>query len=229
MKAPDIIVEEFEETAEARGDDPDDALERLLLEYIREDSTIAELFSDDGEPVTSLDDYNAGDDRPLGYDAAEALPSYAGIIEIDPDDVIDEELPQYRDVKREIIFSVLRYRRKRNDKSDDGRRHETVVRRNDVVTAAEAVVDDLDNDYKKDEYVEQVIDEWLIRNPWDEQMAFFSESDAMEYLKSLEPGGHKEENDVYYLSNRLVQQYSDNVDVKALNEVRRRFSFEPVE
>ena len=230
IDVPDILADEFRETADSRGDDPEAALERLMLEYIRQDDTIAELFADDGEPATSLDEYTADDDRPLGYEAAAALSSYAGSLEIDPDDLTDERLPQYREVKREVILGVLRYQHRQN--RDGDRRHETIVRRDDVATAAESVVGEIekDDEYKQNEYIQQVMDELLVRNPGDERMAFFSASDALEYLESLEPGNEqKEENDVYHLSQYLIERHGDEVDVEAVNDIRRRFTFEPLE
>lgn len=230
VNPPDLLVEEFEEAAEARGDDPDAALERLMLEYVRQASTIAELFAGKGEPATSLEDYDTRDDRPLGYEAAAALPSYAGGLEIDPADVTDERLPQYREVKREVILGVLRYQHRQN--RDGNRRHEAIVRREEVATAAEAVVGEIekDDEYKRKEYIERVMDELLVRNPGDEWMAFFSPSDALDYLESLEPGNEqKEENDVYHLSQHLIERYGDEIDVEAVNDVRRRFTFEPLE
>lgn len=223
----DIIANKFEEAAEARGDDPDDALERLMLEYVRQDSTITELFADDGTPVRTLDEYDPSDSRPLGREAIEALPTYAGEIEIHPDDVTDEELPQDRDLRRHVILSVLRHRWRRV-RDDEDRRNESVVRRDDVAAAAESVIGNLNSDYKRDEYVEQVIDDLMIRNPWDDQMAFFSPVEAMEYLDSLDEGNHKAENDAYHLSEVLVQRYADEVDVESVNDVRRRFWLDPL-
>lgn len=223
----DIIENEFREAAEDRGDDPDDALERLMLEYVRQDSTIIDLFAADGEPVRSLEEYDPTNGRPLGREAIEALPSYAGEIAINPEDVSDEELPQDRDLKRHVILGVLRWRR-RHGQCDENRRHEAVFRRDDVALAAESVIGTLDSDYKRDEYVEQVIDDLMVRNPGDEQMAFLSPTEAVEYLESLEAGGHKAEADVYHLSQLLVQQHAADVDIKTVNEVRDRFCFEPL-
>lgn len=230
VDAPDILVEEFSKAAEARGDNPDAALERLMLEYIRQDSTITELFASRGEPVTSLPDYDPDDDRPLGYAAADSLPSYAETPAIDPDDVVDEELPQYRDAKRQLILGVLKYWRNRED-GEIVRQQDGVVRRDEVMAAAKAVVGDFgkEDDYKREEYVEQVIDELLVRNPGDERMAFLSPLDAVEYLESLEPPNHKAESDVYHLSRHLVERYEDVIDRDTVNAVRRRFSFNPLD
>ncbi|WP_424008711.1 hypothetical protein [Haloferax denitrificans] len=226
---PEILAEKFATTAENRGDDPDEALERLMLEYIRQNSTISELFAKADRPVTSIDEYDCNDDRPIGYSAAAALPSYGGQIEIDPEDVTDEELPQYADVKRELILGVLRYRQQHVHDTDDGRYHQTVVRHDDVVAAAEAVLGDINSPYKEDEYVERVMDEMMLRNPGDESTAFLSPSHVMEYLEAVDLGNLKLENDVYYLTKELVEYHKDEIDLKKLNTVRSRFSFEPLE
>ena len=222
---PEILTEKFVTTAENRGDDPDEALERLMLEYIRQDSTISELFANADKPVTSIDRYDPDDDRPIGYSAASALPSYGGQIEIDPEDVTDEELPQDTDVKRELILGVLRYWQHHSD----GKRHPTVVRRDEVVAAAEAVLGDIDTPYKEDEYVERVMEEMMLPNPGDERMAFLSPSCAMEYLEAVQPGSHKAENDVYYLTKELAEKHKNEIDFEKLNAVRSRFSFVPLE
>ncbi|WP_435180451.1 hypothetical protein [Halorussus sp. AFM4] len=222
-----IIASEFEEAAEARGDDPDDALERLMLEYIRQDSTINELFADDGTPVRALGEYDPNDSRPLAREAIEALPTYAGEVEVDPDDITDEELPQDRELKRHVILGVLRHRQ-RSVWDDEDRRHESVVRRDDVAAAAESVIGNLDSDYKRDEYVEQVIDDLMIQNPGDKQMVFFSPDEVVDYLESLDCGDHKAENDVYHLSEVLAQQHADDVNIETINEIRREFWFDPL-
>ena len=97
-----------------------------------------------------------------------------------------------------------------------------------MVAAAESVIGSLDSDYKRDEYVEQVTDDTMIRNLWDEQMAFFSPAEAMEYLESLEAGSHQAENDVYHLSKLLAHRYTDKVDIEEVNAVHARFSFKPL-
>jgi hypothetical protein len=226
---PELLVEEFATTAENRGDDPDEALERLMLEYIRQDSTISELFAKVDKPVTSIDQYDHDDDRPIGYSAASALPSYGGQLVIDPEDVTDEELPQDTDVKRELILGVLRYWQRHGDGIDDGRRHRSVVRRDEVMAAAEAVVGDINTPYKEDEYVERVMEGMMLRNPGNERMAFLSPSCAMEYLEAGQPGDHKAENDVYSLTEELAERHENEIDIEQLNRIRSRFSFDPLE
>ncbi|WP_323676312.1 hypothetical protein [Halorubellus sp. PRR65] len=132
-------------------------------------------------------------------------------------------------MKREVILGVLRYHHEWN--RDEDRRYHTVVRRDSVTRAAESVLGEIDkdDDYKRDEYIEQVKDELIIRNPGDDQMAFFSASDALEYLESLESGNHKEEGDVYHLTQLLAEQYAGEVDIEVVNAVRGRFNFEPLE
>lgn len=222
-----IIASEFEEAAKARDDDPDDVLERLMLEYVRRDSTINELLADEGAPVKALSEYDPNDGQPLAREAIEALPTYAGDVEIDPDDITDEELPQDRELKRYVILGVLRHRR-RSVWVEEDRRHESVVRRDDVASAAESVIGDLDSDYKRDEYVEQVIDDLLIQNPGDEQMVFFSPDEVVAYLESLGSGDHKAENDVYCLTKLLAQRHADDVDIRTVNEIREKFWFDPL-
>ena len=101
--------------------------------------------------------------------------------------------------------------------------------RSEIVEAILTACFRSDDEYKQNEYIQQVMDELLVRNPGDERMAFFSASDALEYLESLEPGNEqKEENDVYHLSQYLIERHGDEVDVEAVNDVRRRFTFEPL-
>lgn len=228
LSVKDIIENEFFESAEDRGDDPDAALERLMLEYIRQDQTIAELFASADDPAISIKEYNPDDDRPLGYQAANALPSYAGTLKIDPDDVTDEKLPQYREVRRNVILCVLRYQHERN--CDDARHHDSVIRRDDVARAAEAVLGNIakDDEYKRDEYIKRVMTELLVRNPGDERMGFFSANDAQVYLESLEPANHQDERDVYHVSRHLFEQYEDEIDMETVNAVRDRFCFKPL-
>lgn len=110
----------------------------------------------------------------------------------------------------------------------EGRRHESVVRRDDVASAAESVIGDLDSDYKRDEYVKQVIDDLLIQNPWDEQMVFFSPDEVVAYLESLDVGDHKAESDVYHLSEVLAREHANDVDTERINEIRQEFWFDPL-
>lgn len=228
-KISDYLRKEFNNAAKTRGDAPAQALERLMLEYVRQDRTIAELFAKAGRPANSLREYDPADDRPLGREAAKGLIDHANDVEIDPADVTDEHLPQSREVKREVILGVVRYRQSRRDGAGD-LRHENIIHRDDVVAAAEEVVGALDTSYKKNEYVEQVMDELMVRNPFYDQLALLSPADAMEYLDSLPIGESLEaENDLYNLSETLIADHRNEIDIDRLNKIRDRHSFSPIE
>jgi hypothetical protein len=188
-----------------------------------------------------LAEYDPADDRLLGKKAIKRLPTYPESVRIDPDDISDEEMPQDRDLKRSLILGVLRYRLSRDDTNSDTQ-YETVVWHDDVTAAAQAVMGDLDTDYKDDEYVEQVLDEALIRNPANSSIAFFSASGIQQYLESLEPrepqtGGNgtslkegvQAEDDVWELTDYLVENHPNLVEIDKLNEIRDRFGLGPVD
>lgn len=241
LQVADTIENEFIDAAEERGDDPQETLSRLMFEYVREDGTISELLSENDSPVDSLAEYDPADDRLLGEKAIKELPTYRESVRIDPDDISDEEMPQDRDLKRSLILGVLRYRLSGNDTNGD-RQYGTVVWRDDVAAAAQAVMGSLDTDYKYYEYVEQVLDEALIRNPANSSIAFFSASGIQQYLESLEPrdyqtGGNgtslkegvQAEDDVWELTDYLVENHSYQVEIDKLNEIRARFGLGPVD
>jgi len=224
FQVADTIENEFIDAAEERGDDPQETLSRLMFEYVREDATISELFAKDESAVQTLEEYDPADNRILGREAIKGLPSHAGSVRIDPDDISDEEKPQDRDLKRSLILGVLRYRLS-GDNVDSDRQYKNVVRREDVAASAQSVLGALDTDYKRDEYVDQVLDEALIRNPADSSKAFFSVSDIQQYLESLEPMGVQTEDDVWCLTEYLVQNHLDQIELDKLNEIRDRFGF----
>ena len=239
VSVPNLLEEEFIEAAEVRGEDPEQALQQLMLKYVQnEDATAAELLGEhpDG-PASTIGEYNPDDTRELRREAIEGLVGYPGEVEIDPADVPDDEVPRDPGAKRELVLAVLRHEHDRFAE-DDERVHENVIRRGDVVRVARMFIDDInESDHKRREYVEKVMDRLLVSpNVEEEQRAFWTVEKALEYIESVRPDDFSDphtafivEMDVADISKEILASSRDDVGVDRVNDARSEWGLKPLD
>jgi len=241
MYVPDILEKEFSAAAEDRGEDPEQAIQQLMLKYVqKEESTAALLISEDPNgPVSSIAEYNPNDARKINKEVIKALVSYNGEIEIDPADVMKDKIPRDPDAKRELILGVLRHEHTRFVNEDD-RIHPHVIRRGDVVRVANMFIDDLnESDHKRREYVEKVLEQKLLTNPnaEEEQRAFWTVEDALEYIEFVSPENFSDlhtaylvERDVVEISKQLLtSRLRGEVDIERVNDARSAWGLDKLD
>lgn len=238
VSAPNLLEEEFAAAAEDRGEDPEQALQQLMLKYVQnEDATAAELLGEDPDgPVVSIGEYNPDDARELTREAIESLVGYPDEVEIDPSDVPVDEVPREPDAKRELVLAALRHEHDRFA-DEDGRIHPNVIRRGDIARIARRF-DLHDTDHKRREYVDKVMDR-LLRNPNGEERsrAFWSVEEALEYIESVNPAddfrdshtAYIVEKDVKAISKEILASRREDVDVDRVNAVRERWSLKSLD
>lgn len=234
MEIPDPILDRFEEVAKQRGDDPKDALERLMLDYIGGNDIVSRLDkieerldkaaigvedeADDQanqtEPakVQALSAYDPSDSTPLSRDALDAITDLRHEnIEIDPADI--DDIPQNVEVKQAVIVACAR--------------HEySVLNRDELAEIADQIIG-LNSDYKRDKYLEEP---WsrLIENGFDFNKRFTSLSAALSYLDETvrTDEGELRKNKIDQITMALHKEY--DVPANRLNEYREQVNIEPL-
>jgi hypothetical protein len=199
---PPSVVDRFIEACEERDDAPSAALERLLLEYCREDdldARVAEIHDaivneDASDTRVSrvasttqlLEEYDSEDEEALNQ-----LTNLEADIAIDPADVVDENLPGSRDVKVELIKAVAR--------------HEyTVMKKHHLKNIADDLLD-VGPGYRQREYIEPIWAELTALDGPGVKVACLADADgALKWMDDqLEKRGVEAETDLYWLATEL--------------------------
>lgn len=219
-----IILKEFRRTAERRNDDPEEALERLVLDYIRGEDIASRLNriedrlentnanpdqeDEDETPeegkVQALSEYDPSDPKPLSRDALEALPHQRHEEPIiDPSDVTD--IPQDVEVKQELILASARY-------------EYDVISQDELAEIADELVS-LTSEYKRRTYLEEP---WsrCVENGFNFNKAFTSLEAAFRYLEKLASDDKKtcRRTRIDQITEKLYNDYG--VSPEQLNEYR---------
>jgi hypothetical protein len=219
---PPEVANRFVEKCEERGDEPRAALERLMLDYTREDDVeskiveIHETIVDDDAPVLIdeegqgssvelLENYDPQEDGRLTKETLKQLTDSHGGIAINPAHVADESLPQDTRVKQELIKAIARY-------------EYSVVKKQHVNDIADTLLD-IGPQYRKRQYVEPVWSELIALATTNVTATFVSDVEsALEWMdEQLDESGARAETDIYWLASELHHS-DEEVPMEALNE-----------
>ena len=228
MEVPQAILDRFTTEAKSRGEDPNDALEQLMIDYIAgrdHDALLEEVHdnvvindqaataTDGGQtatdtsaqsttrPTNSISDYDPEDDARLTRTAMEVLPDIDEPVEVDPDDVPKGAIPGAVGVKQALVEAVVRYE---ND----------AVSRDGVASVADELLD-VGSDYKERQYVDKVMDRFPVYVDGEQlERTFVSVEAAMEWMDDrIEEDGAYAEEDVRDVIVELYTSHGVDADV----------------
>lgn len=227
MEVPQAILDRFTTEAESRGEDPDDALEQLMIDYIAgrdHDALLEEVHdnvvkddeaataTDGGQtatdtsaqstirPINSISDYDPEDDARLTRTAMEMLPDVDEPVEVDPDDVPKGAIPGAVGVKQALVEAVVRYE---ND----------AVSRDGVASVADELLD-VGSDYKERQYVDKVMDRFPVYVDGEQlERTFVSVEASMDWMDDrIEEDGAYAEEDVRDVIVELYTSHGVDAD-----------------
>ena len=227
MEVPQAILDRFTSEAKSRGEDPDDALEQLMIDYIAgrdHDALLEEVHdyvvkdeaataTDGGQtatdtsaqsttrPTNSISDYDPEDDARLTRTAMEVLPDIDEPVVVDPDDVPKGAIPGAVPSKQALIEAVVRY-------------EFDVVTRDDVAAVADDFVDAGTPGYFENNYVDGVLDRFDVYvNGEQLERTFVSVEAAMEWMDArIEEDGAYAEEDVRDVIVELYTSHGVDAD-----------------
>ena len=241
MEVPQAILDRFTSEAKSRGEDPDDALEQLMIDYIAgrdHDALLEEVHdhvvkdeaataTDGGQtttdtsahsttrPTNSISDYDPDDDARLTKSAMKMLTDADDPVEIDPDDVPKGAIPGAVKVKQALIEAIVRY------KYD-------AVSRNDVLDVADDLLDVGTDGYLEGKYGDGVLDRFDVYVDGEKlERTFVSVEAAMDWMddRIAEEGAYAEED----VRDVIVELYSMGVDVDELQPYADECNLGPIE
>ena len=241
MEVPQAILDRFTSEAKSRGEDPDDALEQLMIDYIAgrdHDALLEEVHdyvvkdeaataTDGGQtatdtsaqsttrPTNSISDYDPEDDARLTRTAMEMLPDVDEPVEVDPDDVPKGAIPGAVPSKQALIEAVVRY-------------EYDAVTRDDVAAVADDFVDAGTPGYFENNYVDGVLDRFDVYVDGEQlERTFVSVEAAMDWMddRIAEEGAYAEED----VRDVIVELYSMGVDVDELQPYADECNLGPIE
>jgi len=226
--------EKFIEEAEVRGDDPEQTLQKLMMDYIRGDdlsSRVDDLhealvkdeqsgeveatveIGNDGDPAEAIETYDPEDSQQLTKEALRHLPEIESEEEvvIDKDDICGE-IPQDVAVKKHLVVACARY-------------EHDIVRRDQLREVA-SYLGLLGSDYKQRQYVDEPW-ESLVTNGFDLTKAFTSVDAALRYLdRVLESDDERASLKVEQITRHLHEH--NDVDAGRLNSYREEVGVDSV-
>lgn len=228
MEVPQAIRERFRSEAKSRGEDPEEALERLMMDYIAgrdRDSLIEDVHENvvqDGEAATATDggqttttdtsaqpsrranvlaDYDPEDDARLTKSAMEMLTDVDDDVEVDRDDVPKAAIPGAIPVKQALIEAIVRY-------------EYDAVSRDGVMEVANDLLDVGTDRHLKDNYVDGVLERFPVYvNGEKVERTFVSVDAAMEWMDDrIDEDGVYAEEDVRDVIVELYSSHDVGVD-----------------